>query len=408
MRSHRQSIPLAFSLGLGLGLGLASSAAWAGVPDCSTLPNPVFIPGTTDIKPFLARVAPKLETATGADQMTLVYQALGSCTAADYILAGTDLTGTAVYWTGAYNMDGTPVEATCTVAASTQADLALSDVTVRTCTGADIPAGTGEFSSMVQGFGFVVPPNSSQQAITATEGYFLYKFGGEVDYQVPPWTDPAFVFVRTPAASTQLLTGLAVGVPGNMWSANLTASQSGSTAMIAAVAAENSTGNAEKTIGILSLQRYDGVRDQVRILAFEAFGQECLGGGVYPDSTSTTFDKQNVRDGHYPIWGNLWAITAVGGTGAPSGLAAAQFITFLTGTASINGADPIGDAARVGAVPACAMKVSRAYDGAPLESFAPAEPCGCFFESVTGTTDCETCSGTCAAGVCRFGYCEEN
>jgi hypothetical protein len=121
--------------------------------------------------------------------------------------------------------------------------------------------------------------------------------------------------------------------------------------MISSVAAENATGNAEQTIGILSLQRYDGVRDQVKILAFESFGQECLG-AVYPDSTPTAFDKQNVRDGHYTIWGYLWAVAAVDGGGAPSGLAAAQFIDFLTGTTPINDADPVGDAARVGAVPA--------------------------------------------------------
>ncbi|MGH7342686.1 MAG: hypothetical protein ACREKH_19550, partial [Candidatus Rokuibacteriota bacterium] len=158
MLSTRLQVPLALTLFL--------SAVPAHAQDCSTLTNPIYIPGTTDIKPFLSLVAPKLATATGADQMTLVYLATGSCTAADYVLNDTDLTGTAVYWTGAYNPppDNTPVEASCTFAAGTKADLALSDVTVRTCTGADIPSGIGEFSSMVQGFGFVVPPNSSQSA----------------------------------------------------------------------------------------------------------------------------------------------------------------------------------------------------------------------------------------------------
>jgi hypothetical protein len=55
------------------------------------------------------------------------------------------------------------------------------------------------------------------------------------------------------------------------------------------------------------------------------------------------------------------------------------------------------------------MHVGRAFDGAPLERFSPTEPCRCFYEfTATGSTGCEPCTGTCATGVCRFGYCEEN
>ncbi|MEZ4464312.1 MAG: hypothetical protein R3F43_07300 [bacterium] len=332
---------------------------------------------------------------------------MGSCTATEALLGDGELTGTAVYWPGDVDADGVPVEASCELGPGARAQLAFSDVTVDTCTGAPTPAGFAQFPSLVQGFGFVVPPASTQQAITATEAYFLFKFGTEAGRQVPPWVDPALIQIRTPASSTQLLIGLAAGVPGTRWSPNLTAINNGSSAVVAAVAAENSTGNAEKSLGILSLQRYDGARDQLRMLAFEAFGQSCLG-AVYPDSTAQSFDKRNVRDGHYPIWGYLWMVAA-GGADGPTDAGAARVVDFIAGTEPLNGADPIADAVRAGAVPACAMQVRRAFDGGPLEAFEHPAPCGCVFEQVaTGTTTCAPCDADspCADGTCRFGFCE--
>ncbi len=243
-------------LGTSLVVLVAAAAAHAqDPPDCADLPAPVFAPGTTDVKPFLSRVALKLAALDGDAQLTIVYQPVGSCTALDALLGGEPLAGTAVYWPGDVDGEGNPVEATCTFVTEARADLAFSDVTGRTCTGDALPAPVTEYSSMVQGFGFVVPPSSSQQAITATEAYFLLKFGGEAGREVPPWTDPAFVAIRTPASSTQLLTGLAAGVPGTRFSANLTNTSSGSGELLAKVAAEDATGNADRTIGILSLQR---------------------------------------------------------------------------------------------------------------------------------------------------------
>ncbi len=384
---------------------LAPSSARAG--DCAALPNPVFIPATTDVKPFLTRIAPKLATADGGEALTLVYQGVGSCTAISYVTGTGKLTGNASYWSGALTDAGTPLEETCTFdVAGVRADLALSDVTLATCTGAPPDGGVGEFPSMVQPFGFVVPPSSTQQAITAEEAYFLFKFGGEAGKQVPPWTDPALIAIRTPAASTQLLIGLASGVPGTLWSANLTNINSGSSAVVSKIAAENATGNADKALGILSAQRYDENRSTLKMLAFQAFGQQCLG-AVYPDSTAAALDKANVRDGHYAIWGYLWAVAAVDGAGQPQSPNAKRFISYLGGTAALNGANPIEQAARAGAVPACAMKVRRSFDGGPIQKYEPPEPCGCFYESIVAQTTCETCSGTCSGGkVCRFGYCE--
>lgn len=384
-------------------LALAAPAAAQEVA-CDSLPEPVYVPGTSDVKPYLARVAPKLASASPEERLTIVYQSMGSCSAIDAVRLDAELTGTAIYWSGATNPDGSPIEGTCTISAGTKPSLAFSDVTYRTCTGEAIAAPLRESSSYVQGFGFVVPESSTQRAITATEAYFLLKFGGEAGRTISPWDDPTLVAIRTPAASTQLLVGLASGVPGTQWSPRLTNVNNGSGDVINYVAAAAATPNAEKTLGILSLQRYDGARDRLNMLAFEAFDQ-CLG-ALWPDSTPDAFDKANVRDGHYAIWGYLWSVRRTPATNELG----ERLISFVEGSAAIHGADPILDAARAGAIPACAMRVRRDYDGAPLQSFSPDQPCGCAYEAaVAGATSCAACAtnADCPTSACRFGYCEE-
>jgi hypothetical protein len=58
------------------------------------------------------------------------------------------------------------------------------------------------------------------------------------------------------------------------------------------------------------------------------------------------------------------------------------------------------------------MQVTREGTVGAVSSYAPAEPCGCYFEAIaTGHLDvCATCDtdGDCAAASpkCRHGYCE--
>jgi hypothetical protein len=396
---------LALALVLGSQVG-ALGEARAQV-DCTTLPNPVYFPATSDIRPVLSRIAPTLSRAQGADQMTIVYRSLSSCPALEYVLNDADLDGTAIYWTGNTLPDGKPEEGSCTMPAGVKASLAASDIAIRTCTGMDPPAAVREISSLVQTFVFIVPPNSNQKAITAEEGYFLMKFGGEAEKQVPPWTNPQFVVIRNPGASTQLVIGLAIGVPGTMWSANLTNTNSGSGDVISKVVAENTTGNAEATIGILSTQRYDQERARLKSLAFQSFDQ-CRG-AFYPDSTASAVDKKNVRDGHYPVWAFLRFAARIEG-GEIRDPRAKKLVDLFTGTATVAGVNVTEATIKAGGVPVCAMKVTRDFDGGPLEPFQAPEPCDCFYEkTATGNTTCTECSDAtpCTGGkVCRLGYCE--
>ena len=64
--------------------------------DCSALPSPLYVPGTTVARPFFARIAPRL--AEGDGGFTLVYQGKGSCAALSQVTPGGPMTGTASYW----------------------------------------------------------------------------------------------------------------------------------------------------------------------------------------------------------------------------------------------------------------------------------------------------------------------
>lgn len=68
-----------------------------------------------------------------------------------------------------------------------------------TCLGGELPpADLSEYPSHVETLGFVAPRNSSQTAITATEAYYMLKFGGESGRAVESWTDPTSSWCAIP------------------------------------------------------------------------------------------------------------------------------------------------------------------------------------------------------------------
>jgi hypothetical protein len=364
--------------------------------DCATLPNPVYVPGTSLVRPFFATAA--------TTPITIVYQAKSSCVAYGQVSPGAPMTGTGVYWDGSAEMS-------CDLPpAGAVPDLALGDLTWKTCFNAEQPADVAAIQTFVQAVGFVVPKTSTQVAITAEECNVLFRFGASAGKTLNPWSDPQFIAIRNPNSSTQWLNGLACGVPGNQFSANLVNTNAVSADVLAKVTAQNTTPNAEKTIGILASDYYDGVRKDVKMLAFQSYKQGCSG-AFLPDSTAASFDKRNVRDGHYGTFGYTWGMARAGSDKQPTSAGARTLLTYMAGTAVVNDADPIAEAASIGLVPQCAMTVRRATDGGELEKFAPERPCGCYFESKTPEPkpSCEVCAAnnTCSGTkVCRFGFCE--
>jgi hypothetical protein len=280
-------------------------------------------------------------------------------------------------------------------------DIAISATFVSSCTQAAPPAGLGTIKGPIQSYAFIVPKASTQQVITAEEGYFTFGFGNAG--QVNPWSDELFMFIRPATKSTILTLAAAVGVPAAKWKGQR---KNASTEVLNGVATST---NPDKTIGIIGSEVYDANRGEVTELAFRAYGQKH---GFLPDSSVASFDKRNLRDGHYTPWAPTVYITAVDGTNTPTNARAKAFIDLVLGnpTPAITDVDGLGTVISKGLVPDCAMKVKRDFEGGDLSLYTPAQPCGCYYEAKVpqGATSCTVCTddGPCGAGKCRHGYCE--
>jgi hypothetical protein len=308
--------------------------------------------------------------------------------------------------TGKYAMyfgaDGTSTP--CLLGASgAQVDVGESDIFSTTCNGYGAPAGNiGEYLGPIQAMMFVVPGKSSQTAITAEAARAVFGTGGS---NVMPWSNPALFFVRNANTGTQQMIGHAISVPADQfWGVDR-----GTAANVDSLLRVISDATlAQEAIGIISADYYDSDRDNLKALAFRATGQDCA---YLPDSTPFKKDKQNVRDGHYPIWGPVHFFTQVQ-NGVPMTAGAQAFVSVVSVP---NVSKQLLDAF-IGSslVPACAMTVQRTVELGPLSSYTPPFVCGCYFEaSIVGEVPpgCAQCgtANDCTdpkRPACNLGFCE--
>jgi ABC-type phosphate transport system substrate-binding protein len=382
--------------------------------DASTIDAPMLVPcveagvetvvvaGSTAIQPFLGVVAKLL--AQGSPPYRIAYQPSGSCNGVDGIFDPAkrilrDIVGRPAL---RFAADGTAVPCAFGVQGA-QLAVGVSDVFSTSCTAAFVPGGQiAEYTGPIQPMAFVVPADSSETAISAELGQIVFGRGGG-DERAAPFSDPSLYFVRNATSGTQQMLARAINVDARRWWG---VDRGGSTRvrdLLKAVA----PASASKAIGILSTDFTDSERSRLRILAFKDRGQTCA---YYPDSTLFARDKQNVRDGHYPIWGPVHFYTRVTG-GVPSPAAAALLTRFSPARLDTPLLDAITDS---GLVPSCAMKVQRTTEMGPLAAFSPQYQCGCYFDArVTGAApaSCKPCSGTAdcpaTAPACNNGYCEQ-
>jgi hypothetical protein len=191
-----------------------------------------------------------------------------------------------------------------------------------------------------------------------------------------------------------------ISVPGDKWKG---VKLDGSAMVVSGI-----NGGTAAAIGILGAEVYDANRATMKALAYRAKGQYAA---YYPDSSSSSRDKKNVRDGHYTVWSpTIWMDTVDAGTGAPARPDARYVIDLVAGK-TVTPAPSFGMIdviAAVGLVPDCAMKVNRTFEGGPLALYRPAESCTCKYESLVDTSSCATCTASCATGTCRNGFCEDH
>jgi hypothetical protein len=262
-----------------------------------------------------------------------------------------------------------------------------------------------DYTGPVVPFVLSVPAASSQVAISAEAGHMAFGLGGKSGAipgykDVLPWTDPTYYFIRNSSAGSTVLSSLIFEVPKTkFWGIDRLSTDNLRDSMLA-------TTQAEQSIGILSIDYADKNRGNLRSLFLQAKGQTC---GYLPDSNKNTFDKLNVRDGHYPLWGYVHFYTPIGPGGVPSD-AAKAFVTRI----SVSRLDQslLDNIIAASLVPQCAMRVVRT---AEVGNFTPQNglSCGCYFDfKTTGRTSCTGCnsSSDCPNGrdACNYGFCEAN
>ena len=402
------------------GCGVLTSALDARAADCGTYPNPVYVAGSTASKPIWAALAQKL---TG---VSIIYQAPSSCVGLNDVVTAVADTKPAIF------EDGSAAGIACTTPGPVT--IGISDVFPSSCGSLTVPAGFKDFQGPIQAMVIAVPNMSTESSISADAAYTVFGWGG-TQYAVGPWTSWNQIFVRSPTSGNETMIGAAIGLASSKWlsqtpDAGASQQEASATAVLTALQGAGAGANASSAIGILSSDIGDtnrgttGTNDAgatvggIKILAFQAADQSC---GYLPDSDATHFDKINVRQGRYDIWGPLHLLTAVDGSGNPTSAQAATLIKNLTLDASLTTDQQqtvIQSDANAFVIPQCAMQVSRSAEVSPVTgggeaSYQPPAGCGCYYESLKNGGNpyskyCKPCGSGCASPypTCHFGFCE--
>jgi hypothetical protein len=363
-------------------------------------PNLIYLTGSTNLPPLIKAVQPLLYA--GSPPYVAIFAPQTSCKGAASILDS----NTAMHLIKnvpnnyAFYYDASGAQRLCLLddPAGNVVDVGESDIYPASC-GYQLAPNTADYLGPIQAITMVVPSGSKQTAISAEAAHLVFGVGGD-NGRASPWSDAHYYFTRSSGTGTTQLVARSVGVaPDKVWgidrlsAANLVASMEAVDPSVS-----------ESVIGLLSSDFADKSRANLRVLAFQQRGQTY---GYLPDSTVDTYDKANVRDGHYPIWGAIHLMAATQ-NGVPS-QAASAFITQFTVPKLER--ELVSAIIESGFVPSCAMKVNHASELGALVSFKPAFGCGCFYDNqVNGKTSCKTCGGPAdcptSAPACNYGYCE--
>ena len=354
-------------------------------------------------------------------EATLFYLEKSSCEGMAAMVLNQRLSGEVLTY------DANGVASRCALTEAHPADVSLSALFAPSCANqaglaepVALPAEVVDLLGPINPVMLTVPATSKERAISAEAAYKVYGFGNLSG--VTPWNDEQFVFRRRAGSGNQLTVALTLGLPVDELRGR---DSNGSSNMLKALLASSDPG---KTIGISSSEIVDTNRDVMKTLAYKHYDQPVA---FYPDSDPASLDRRNVRDGHYFPWIPLHVLVRTRGGDPvaaanavldPDGArraerdAAVKLLSYVMVSrqqAPVPSVDLFGALKRTGTVPQCAMKVTRAKEGAPLAAFTPPISCDCAFEAAApGTTraDCTACrdASECPSSrpTCSFGYCE--
>ena len=408
-------------------------AQQVGVPDCSTLENPIYMTGTTAVTPVVQLFGARLKNV----HLTLLWNSINDGCGSVGTFLNFRPNGVPVYsyFQESPNAIGKTVPFQCNGDPNKNADLVINDVAYSSClNNPSLPATAAEFPGPVQGVVPIVPSSFiSYNDVMAEELQAMYTCGSSGGIlglnPIYDYSDP------TGNSGLRQLFARCIGVQS---AASIT--NNGGISYIG-----YSSGEAAKSMliqvssdpegtafGYTSTEYYDQYRNLVNALKVRSIIQKLA---YWPDSDSSSPDKLNIREGRYTLQGTLRLVTSVDGTGVPTNPTVKNIIDWF----QVNPVDPgaqlpfdmIQIYANSGVVPRCAMKVSNDGDKAVFKHFKPAQPCHCAFQVLaTGKTSipgCVPCGGsagsvdggvvdggvTSTAGacpadqICSHGYCEQ-
>jgi ABC-type phosphate transport system substrate-binding protein len=397
-------------------LGLAAGAEAQATTACDSLPGTkIYGVGGSAVTPLVKRVARILGAQPEAERITVVYQDTGACFAMQGLVgtAGnppTPITGTAKYWTADLDTDQT-----CTLPTQgVDADWGAMAQLPTTCAGvAALPDTVGDYLGPISGFSLLANKDSSEEVISAEALYSIYGLG-PVQANIAPWTNLATLGSRTVTSAAGLLLAKAVGIPLTRPLAGTDdKSNSGVVTKLSTGPAVADQAAIDSTLGFASTETAEAPSSvtKVKQLAYQHRGQLV---GYYPNSTPTSRDKSNIREGRYFLW-NPHHLYAKKSGSEITNPAVKAFVSYFTGDEELPGTKSFLDVTiENGNIPDCAMHVTRDDDMGPLQSYQPDEPCDCYFEfKATGAapSSCTECAADtdCTDSsfpTCRLGYCE--
>lgn len=377
-------------------------------PVCDTLENPIYLQVGDTQTNLMKRLGRALRDNT-AKPITMVFLTSGSCTNIQQIYTRLPITASMQYLPSVGEDPAwTPSSPTCPCTAPTGGvvpDIANSALFNSACTTDPPPVTVVLTEGPKQAYVLAVPLASSQTAITMEEAYFTFGFG--LAGMISPWNDETQMYIRGTTKSTLLAWAANISVPGGKFKGTVPGMGTAKDSSPAVVAALQTSPDPEKAIGLLGAEVYDAQRTTLKSLAYRAQGQYAA---YFADSTATSTDKKNVRDGHYTVWSPTIWMDTVDAALAPVKPDARYVIDLIAGrtVTPLQNFDMIGVISAVGLVPDCAMGVKRSFEGGPLSLYSPAESCKCKYESLVDASSCATCSPTqaCGSGVCRNNFCE--
>jgi hypothetical protein len=389
---HRQLLVASSTVVAGL---LSVTASHAQSCDELDLPNPIYGSGGSAITATLGKVATAL--AGLEEPITVLFSDPGACTGYQAFLDNT-VTTPLKYW----NAAGEPLQCDPPAVVGQPLDFAHMGNPADQCAGQTLPANVGDFLGPVQTLNVVTSVDSAETSISAEALYFIYGWGAESE--AAPWTVEANLAKRKSDSFVHLFLANSVGLPAEKFlGVQVDTNQKAVDLVVAAAATDP-----DSTLAYVSGSTADKNRATVKTLAYQHTGQSC---GYWPDSDENSFDKINVRTGLYHFWAPGHFFARLNESGEIADPRVADFIGWFSGTiAGPEGTDVTQIVSKAGDIPSCAMQVTREGVIGAISSYAPEQPCGCYFEFVTtGETACEPCEeGDPSEGgqVCRNGFWE--